>query len=103
MTREVSSGAYNCGTFLSPVCHIGARACLIPLKISEIVVNNVILALPNKLVATPLIVNASDSILNGFGVDDKLATALIVKAQASGPSVLKTVRNWVVNILTKRS
>lgn len=84
------------GTFISPLCHIGARACFIPLKISEIVVNNVILALPNKLVATPLIVNASDTILNGFGLDDKLAAALIAKAQASGPSLKDKIRNWIL-------
>jgi hypothetical protein len=87
------------GTFLSPVCHVGTRACFLPLKISEIVVNNVVLAIPNKLVATPLIVNTSDTILNGFGLDDKLAASFIAQAQNSGPSLKKKIVNWLIKKL----
>lgn len=80
------------GTILAPVCHIGARVCLLPLKISEIAVNNVILAIPNSLswFEFPLIVNASDTILNGFGVEEKLAASLILKSKEIAGTVVKS-------------
>lgn len=43
------------GTAVSPIFHVSARVCLIPLKIAEVTINNVVLIIPSKILGIPLV------------------------------------------------
>jgi hypothetical protein len=81
---------------IAPVFHLSARVCLIPLKIAEITINNVVLVIPSRIIGIPLIVNASSVALNGFGIDPKLVASMKGHAKRSiTPSLKKTFLNYI--------
>jgi len=69
------------GTFLMPCCHVETRTCLLPLKFSEITINVFFQPISTKLMGEASVINASDNILHGFGLDEKLALSLMAKAK----------------------
>lgn len=70
------------GTPFEPAFYVSSRVLvlLFPLKCIEIVLNNGILICPSKLLGIPLVVNLTDTVLAGFGLNDKLYASMLAKA-----------------------
>lgn len=87
------------GTAISSFFHVGARICLAPMKLTEITLNSIVLSLPNKLLGTPLVINATDTILNGFGFSREAAE--VVLASAKQTSWLATKGKGLIGAIGK--